>query len=195
MSETENNENENVEATDAVEATEAATTGEAEATEATEETAAPAPELTRAEQRAQARQQAASSRPSRTPEERQAERDRMRKVKAEARRRRRPRERARAKARRTGPGEGTPPREHGEGRPKVRQGIVTSDKADKTITVRIDAARRHMRYEKIVRSSTKLHAHDEANDAHEGDVVRVVETRPLSATKRWRLLEVLERAR
>jgi small subunit ribosomal protein S17 len=81
------------------------------------------------------------------------------------------------------------------GRPKVRQGIVTSDKADKTIVVRIDVARRHQRYEKIVRSSSSLHAHDEANDAHEGDTVRVIESRPLSATKRWRLVEVLERAR
>ncbi len=77
----------------------------------------------------------------------------------------------------------------------MRQGIVVSDKADKTITVRIDSARRHRRYEKIVRSSTTLHAHDETNDANRGDTVRVVESRPLSATKRWRLVEVLERAR
>ncbi|HEY3970094.1 MAG TPA: 30S ribosomal protein S17 [Solirubrobacteraceae bacterium] len=82
-----------------------------------------------------------------------------------------------------------------EGTRKVRQGIVVSDKAEKTITVRIDVARRHRRYEKIVRSSTTVHAHDENNDAHEGDVVRVIESRPLSATKRWKLLEVLERAR
>ena len=77
----------------------------------------------------------------------------------------------------------------------MRQGIVVSDKADKTITVRIDVARRHRRYEKIVRSSSTLHAHDESNEAHEGDVVRVVESRPLSRTKRWRLVDVLERAR
>ncbi|HEY3020226.1 MAG TPA: 30S ribosomal protein S17 [Solirubrobacteraceae bacterium] len=81
------------------------------------------------------------------------------------------------------------------GRPKVRVGKVVSDKADQTITVRIDIARRHRRYEKIVRSSSTLHAHDPANDAHEGDLVRVVESRPLSKTKRWRLVEVLERAR
>jgi small subunit ribosomal protein S17 len=61
--------------------------------------------------------------------------------------------------------------------------------------VRIDMARRHRRYEKIVRSSSTLHAHDEANDAHEGDTVRVEECRPRSRTKRWRLLEVMERAR
>ncbi|HEV2980613.1 MAG TPA: 30S ribosomal protein S17 [Solirubrobacteraceae bacterium] len=76
----------------------------------------------------------------------------------------------------------------------MRQGIVVSNKANKTIVVRIDVARRHRRYEKIVRSSNTLHAHDESNDAREGDMVRVVESRPLSRTKRWRLVEVLERA-
>ncbi|HEV7459685.1 MAG TPA: 30S ribosomal protein S17 [Solirubrobacteraceae bacterium] len=81
------------------------------------------------------------------------------------------------------------------GRPKVRQGVVVSDKPDKTIVVRIDISRRHPRYEKIVRSSTTLHVHDESNDANAGDTVRVVESRPLSRTKRWRLVEVLERAR
>lgn len=81
------------------------------------------------------------------------------------------------------------------GRPKVRQGIVVSDKADKTIVVRIDVAKRHRRYGKIMRTSSKLHVHDEANTAGTGDTVRVVESRPLSATKRWRLVEVVERAR
>jgi small subunit ribosomal protein S17 len=85
--------------------------------------------------------------------------------------------------------------EHGPGRPKVRQGVVVSDKADKTIVVRVDIARRHKRYHKILRSSITLHAHDEANDANAGDTVRVQECRPMSRTKRWRLLEVLERAR
>jgi len=70
-----------------------------------------------------------------------------------------------------------------------------SDKADKTITVRIDDTRRHRKYEKIVRSTQTLHAHDETNDANAGDLVRVVESRPLSATKRWRLVEVVERAK
>src|SRR3954467_10625383 len=85
--------------------------------------------------------------------------------------------------------------EHGPGRPKVRQGIVVSDKADKTLVVRVDIARRHKRYHKILRSSITLHVHDESNDAHTGDTVRVQECRPMSRTKRWRLLEVLERAR
>ena len=77
----------------------------------------------------------------------------------------------------------------------MRLGKVVSDKADKTITVRIDIAKRHRRYRKIVRSSSTLHAHDEANDANEGDLVRVIECRPMSRTKRWRLVEVLERAK
>ncbi len=85
--------------------------------------------------------------------------------------------------------------EHGPGRPKVRQGIVVSDKADKTITVRVDIARRHKRYHKILRSSITLHVHDESNDANAGDTVRVQECRPMSRTKRWRLLDVLERAK
>lgn len=78
---------------------------------------------------------------------------------------------------------------------KERRGIVVSSAMDKTIVVRIDAVKKHSRYGKVVRRSSKLHAHDEGNSAGVGDLVRVVETRPLSATKRWRLLEVLERAK
>ncbi len=85
--------------------------------------------------------------------------------------------------------------EHAHGRAKERQGVVVSDKADKTITVRVDIARRHTRYDKVIRSSSTLHAHDERNEANEGDTVRVIESRPLSRTKRWRLVEVLERAK
>ncbi|TML00371.1 MAG: 30S ribosomal protein S17 [Actinobacteria bacterium] len=81
-----------------------------------------------------------------------------------------------------------------QGARKVRLGVVISDKASKTITVRTEVARRHRRYEKIVRSSSTLHAHDENDDARIGDVVRVVESRPLSRTKRWRLVDVVERA-
>ncbi len=77
----------------------------------------------------------------------------------------------------------------------MRDGIVVSDKADKTIIVRIDVARRHRMYKKIVRTSSTLHAHDESNEAHIGDTVRLIESRPISRTKRWRLVEVLERAR
>lgn len=78
---------------------------------------------------------------------------------------------------------------------KERRGVVVSDSMDKTIVVRIDVAQKHERYGKVVRRSSKLHAHDEQNAAGVGDLVRVVETRPLSATKRWRLLEVLEKAK
>jgi len=138
------------------------------------------------------------AKPRRTPEERHAERAAERKAKAVRRRTRRLQERAKAAERRkAAPAQEPLPPVHAprEGTRKVRQGIVVSDKADKTITVRIDTARRHRRYEKIVRSSSTLHAHDENNEAHEGDVVRVIESRPLSRTKRWALVDVLERAR
>lgn len=125
-----------------------------------------------------------------TPEERKAARLQERKRKAALRRK----QRAATKAAHT-PGTGTPPAERESNAAKVRQGIVVSSKGDKSITVRIDTARRHRTYEKIVRNSTKLHAHDERNEAGEGDVVRVVETRPLSKTKRWRLVDVVEKAR
>ena len=80
-------------------------------------------------------------------------------------------------------------------RRKVRTGVVVSDGMDKTILVRIDRQVRHPLYGKTVRRSSKLAAHDETNDAHVGDTVRVVETRPLSKSKRWRLVEVVERAK
>jgi small subunit ribosomal protein S17 len=163
---------------------------EAETPAAPEE---PAATLTKREQRTAARQAEASARKPRTPEERQAEREERRKKLAAQRTRRRAKEKVkRAERPKAAPPE---PVARTEGRPKVRQGRVVSDKADKTITVRIETARRHRRYEKIVRSTSTLHAHDETNDAHEGDLVRVVEARPLSRTKRWRLIEVLERAR
>ena len=81
------------------------------------------------------------------------------------------------------------------GRRKVRTGFVVSDAMDKTIVVRIATQIRHPLYGKIVRRSTKLTAHDEENTAHVGDLVRITETRPLSKTKRWRLVEVIERAK
>jgi small subunit ribosomal protein S17 len=78
---------------------------------------------------------------------------------------------------------------------KVRVGLVVSDRMDKTITVAIERQVKHPIYGKFVKKTTKLHAHDETNDAHAGDTVRIQETRPLSKTKRWRLVEVVERAR
>ncbi|HOP08220.1 MAG TPA: 30S ribosomal protein S17 [candidate division Zixibacteria bacterium] len=85
----------------------------------------------------------------------------------------------------------TTPRNHR----KTRIGRVISDKMDKTIIVRVDRTYRHPLYEKIFRSYSKVYAHDEKNDAHMGDTVRVMETRPLSAQKRWRLVEIMERAK
>ena len=81
------------------------------------------------------------------------------------------------------------------GRRKVRTGVVVSDAMDKTVVVRISTAFKHPLYGKTVRRSSKFKAHDEANDARVGDRVRIVETRPLSKTKRWRVVEVLERAK
>jgi small subunit ribosomal protein S17 len=128
--------------------------------------------------------------PTLTPEKRAAKRAQERKLKASSRRK----ERAAAKADKTA-GSGTPVAEKDAVAAKTRQGIVVSNKGEKSITVRIDIARRHPTYEKVVRRSRTLHAHDEQNEAGEGDTVRIVETRPLSKTKRWRLVEVLEKAK
>ena len=78
---------------------------------------------------------------------------------------------------------------------KTRQGVVVSDKMDKTITVAIKDNVKQPLYGKIVKRTYKLKAHDENNEAHEGDTVRVMETRPLSKDKRWRLTEIVERAK
>lgn len=78
---------------------------------------------------------------------------------------------------------------------KTRVGIVTSDKMNKTIVVAVRDNVRHPLYKKIVKRTYKLKAHDEMNDAHIGDTVKVMETRPLSKDKRWRLVEVMERAK
>jgi small subunit ribosomal protein S17 len=179
-----------------VETTEATTPApEAEAAaapEAAAEPAEPVVPLTPKERKAAARARRGVRRGA-TPEER-AE---ARKAKATARSRYRANKRTKVNAARgeAGPAKTASPVEHGPGAPKERLGTVVSAKADKTITVRIDVARRHRRYQKIVRSSSTLHAHDEANDANAGDRVRVIESRPLSATKRWRLVEILERAK
>jgi small subunit ribosomal protein S17 len=201
MAETENNEIEqtsDVEATSgetAPSASDAAPTSEAAESASAGGEPGPPPEPPK-ERRRRARAGKAAKTPARrprTPEERHADRLAERRQKAELRRVERAR--ARQKARESGTvAQATPPRERGPGRQKTRQGVVVSDKADKTITVRIDVARRHRRYEKIVRTSSTLHAHDETNNAHIGDTVIVRECRPLSRTKRWRLVEVVERA-
>jgi small subunit ribosomal protein S17 len=178
----------------------------AESSEATTAAAAPAQPAPAAggtrrerleQRRAERRTKDAAGRGPRTPEERDAARREARKEKAGQRRR----YRARLKTKRAEQRAAQPAQEpahapeHGPGRAKVRTGLVVSDKADKTIVVRIDYQRRHRRYRKILRSSVTLHAHDEANNANAGDTVRVQECRPMSRTKRWRLVDVLERAK
>ena len=88
------------------------------------------------------------------------------------------------------------PKPEGEfGRRQERQGTVVSDKGDKTIVVKVDTIKAHPRYKKVVRRSKRFHAHDEQNAAKTGDVVKIIETRPISKTKNWRLAEILEVAK
>jgi small subunit ribosomal protein S17 len=91
---------------------------------------------------------------------------------------------------------GTAPRAARQrGERKVREGLVVSDKMDKTIVVSLEDRKKHPRYSKVLRSTTKVKAHDEENIAGIGDRVLLMETRPLSATKRWRLVEIVEKAK
>ena len=128
--------------------------------------------------------------PQQSPEERAAARAEERKKAAGRRSSYRTKRRTKSEA-----GTGTPPAERRSAGRKTRQGRVVSSKPDKTITVAIEVARRHPQYEKIVRRSRTLHAHDARNEAGEGDLVRIIETRPMSRTKRWRLVEILEKAK
>jgi small subunit ribosomal protein S17 len=80
-------------------------------------------------------------------------------------------------------------------RRKIRVGVVVSDHRDKTVSVEVVNSVTHPRYDKVMRRRTRLHAHDEANDARVGDTVRIMETRPLSKQKRWRVVEIVERAK
>lgn len=84
--------------------------------------------------------------------------------------------------------------QHQRGRRKERIGVVVSNKMDKTIMVAVERLVKHPLYGKYIKRTTKLMAHDEKNEANEGDVVRIMETRPLSKRKRWRLVEIIERA-
>jgi len=88
-----------------------------------------------------------------------------------------------------------PKPEHERGRRQERRGVVVSDAMDKTIVVKVDTIRSHPKYKKVIRRSIKFHAHDEQNSAKIGDVVRIVETKPLSKTKHWRLAEIVEVAK
>jgi ribosomal protein uS17 len=89
----------------------------------------------------------------------------------------------------------TPKPESERGRRQERRGVVVSSAMEKTIIVKVDTIKAHPRYKKVVRHSAKFHAHDEQNTANVGDVVRIVETRPLSKTKNWRLVEIVEAAK
>jgi small subunit ribosomal protein S17 len=166
MSETEN---ENVEET---------TTEEAPAAEV-EETEAPAAEEPAAEEAAAPAQPEPKKKRKRLPRALRPQKGRRRRERATERR----------------PISREPKPEHERGRHQERRGVVVSDAMDKTIVVKVDVIKSHSRYKKVIRRSVKFHAHDERNEAHIGDVVRIVETRPLSKTKRWRLAEVLEVAK
>ena len=78
---------------------------------------------------------------------------------------------------------------------KIRRGYVVSDKMDKTVVVEVEDRVKHSLYGKVIRRTSKVKAHDEANEAGVGDLVRIMETRPLSATKNWRILEIVEKAK
>jgi small subunit ribosomal protein S17 len=88
-----------------------------------------------------------------------------------------------------------PKPESERGRRQERRGVVVSSRMDKTIVVKVDTIKSHPRYKKVVRRSIKFHAHDPENAAKVGDIVRIVETRPISRTKNWRLAEIVEAAR
>jgi len=194
LEEPENNEDETPEEASAAEGAEPAGSAPADPGPSG---AAPADEeqLSPKERRRRERSLHSEAKPQRSVEERTAERAALRAKKAAERRRWR--KSSREKRRAGGPREDTTPAPlHGPtGRRRERQGIVVSDRGDKTITVRIEVQRAHRTYGKVVRSSSTLQVHDEANDANAGDTVRVVESRPVSRHKRWRLVEILERAR
>lgn len=185
-------ENENItdEQTDAV---------ETEAAAAAEAPAGPDPSLSPVQKRAWHRQRSGTEQNAPVSIEEKAEqRKAVRKQKAAARSRRRKQEREKKAAKLgadAGTDRGTPKPEFEPGRKQVRQGVVVSAKGDKTLAVRIDHSKRHPKYKKIVRHTTKLYAHDEQNDAGEGDTVRIESSRPLSRTKRWTLAEIVERAK
>jgi len=156
----------------------------------------PAEQLSPRELRRRARSRAdGPGGPQRTTEDRLRERAEQRSRKAGERRRWRHKQRDKRRAAPKAETAPTAAEAREPGKRKTRQGVVVSSKADKTITVRIDRVARHRVYGKVIRETGTLHVHDERNEANEGDVVRVTESRPLSRTKRWRLDQVLEKAR
>jgi small subunit ribosomal protein S17 len=175
-------------------------TEEAPADEATEPVDASAEEQPTEEPESDGDAQPAEPEAAAAPEGEEAEGKPARK--APARKAPKPKAEKKPKTRRPTPRSGerkpivrAPRPERPRGKQKERRGIVVSSAMDKTIVVRVDSTRPDRRYKKVVRRSRKFHAHDERNEANEGDLVRVVECRPLSKQKRWRLTEILERAR
>jgi len=172
----------------------APTTAEAEAAPTTPEPEAPAAatEATEAEQAPPADEPAAEDAVEAQPAAAPKTKSRRHVPRSERRVRSKPK-REPAAARK--PIVRTPKPEEQRGGRQERRGVVVSDKGDKTIVVKVDVIKSHPRYKKVVRRTVKFHAHDERNAAGVGDTVRIVETRPLSRTKRWRLAEIVEKAR
>ena len=168
-----------------------------DAAEAAPAPAAPAGQTRRERLEARRAARRPAARAERTPEERDAERRARRAETAKQRRAYRAKLKQRRSAARTEEPTAAVDHapEHGPGRPKVRQGVVFSAKADKTIAVRIDVVQRHRRYRKTIRSTVKLYAHDRTTPPTRATRSAVVECRPMSRSKRWRLTDVLERAR
>lgn len=208
--ETENQETAEEQVTDAVAdvaADEPAAEAEAEAPAADEpaaEAEAPAADAPAEEPAAEAEAPAAAEKPKRAPRKKKVDEEAAAEAPAEPSARV-PRSRKKAttpapkktakKAAERGAYVRTPAGDAAQGRRRERRGVVVSDKGDKTITVRVDVLVSHPKYKKIIRRSVKLRAHDAENQAHIGDVVRLIETRPVSRTKRWRLVEIVEAAR
>jgi small subunit ribosomal protein S17 len=174
----------------------------ADAEASAEEEAAAEPEAEAVEAVASAEAEAEASAEEAAPSEEPAESAAAAEAPAKRKKKRLPRalRRQRVKPKRERPAERRPitrlPKpEHERGRTQERQGTVVSAAADKTIVVRVDTVKVHPRYKKVIRRSRKLHAHDEQNEAKVGDVVLIVETRPLSRMKRWRLQRVVEAAK
>jgi small subunit ribosomal protein S17 len=139
----------------------------------------PAAEAPAAEAEAPAEEPARRAKPKRKPRPERRQRPKRRREQVEGRR----------------PIVRLPKPEHERGRRQERRGVVVSSAMDKTIVVQVETVKAHARYKKVIRRSRKFHAHDEQNAAKVGDVVRIVETRPMSKTKNWRLAEVVEEAK
>ena len=178
MSETENENTETTEETPAaaVEETPAAEATEAPAEDAPAEAAAPEAE---AEPAAPPQQSGPKPKRKRLPRSERPKKTRPKREPATARK----------------PITRLPTEEGERGRRQERRGVVVSDAMDKTVVVRVDVLKPHPKYKKTMRRSIKLHAHDQENQSKVGDVVRIVETRPLSKTKRWRVAEIVEVAK